>query len=483
MEYSMEEELRKWKIPGCQITVARDGKILYDAAFGQKVFAEAEKTSGNVFYNTEPVTTETRFCIASCTKSFTVLIAAMLADEGLLDLDEPIVAYIPDFAMKDEYAGAHVTLRDIFLHRTGLAGHDFTWPDYELTEEDYMKNIRYLDAVVPFRTRPKYNNVMYILAGYIEKIVTGKNWGELVKERILRPLGMMHTYVSLEEVPAGTDLAEGYKDGQRLTSIAPKERASGSIVSTTEDLTKWLQFHLQKGIWNGKRLVSEKMMEMIHEPQVIFEGEKYSFEPGCMPVCYGLGWFIRDYRGVQIQYHHGGTLGFCSLQAYLPEYGISVAMLMNGHGTGAFFEDAILSTVIDRLLEPELPHIETNWLEQYFTVYPGTNHDIDLVPDSWELEQTAADFPEAFCGRYRMKGYPDIEIMKEGTKGVLVFKAFRRSLLKVTKDHYIVDGLIADTEFYRLPVSFIWKEGIVCAVQIPLERNLPALEFEKGEIE
>lgn len=49
MEYSMEEELRKWKIPGCQITIARDGKILYDAAFGQKVFAEAEKTSGNVF--------------------------------------------------------------------------------------------------------------------------------------------------------------------------------------------------------------------------------------------------------------------------------------------------------------------------------------------------------------------------------------------------------------------------------------------------
>ena len=82
-----------------------------------------------------------------------------------------------------------------------------------------------------------------------------------------------------------------------------------------------------------------------------------------------------------------------------------------------------------------------------------------------------------------MKGYPDIEIMKEGTKGVLVFKAFRRPLLKVTKDHYIVDGLIADTEFYRLPVSFIWKEGIVCAVQIPLERFLPALEFEKGEIE
>ena len=60
----------------------------------------------------------------------------------------------------------------------------------------------------------------------------------------------------------------------------------------------------------------------------------------------------------------------------------------------------------------------------------------------------AQDFPEAFCGRYHMKGYPDIEIMKEGTKGVLVFKAFRRPLLKVTKDHYIVDGLIADTEFY-----------------------------------
>lgn len=480
MTYKIEEELKKWKLPGCQITVAKDGKTLFSGAFGQKKWKNEDMPEEERL--PEPVTAETRFCIASCTKSFTVMIAAMLCDEGLLDLDEPIVTYIPDFTMKDEYAGAHVTLRDIFLHRTGLAGHDFTWPDYERSEADYMKSIRYLDAVVPFRSRPEYNNVMFILAGYIEECVTGKKWGELVKERILLPLGMTHTYVSLEEVPPGTDLAEGYKDGYRLTSIAPKERASGSIVSTTEDLTKWLRFHLQRGIWDGKRLVSEQMMAEIQKPQVIFEEETYSFEPGCMPVCYGLGWFVRDYRGVQIQYHHGGTLGFCSLQAYLPDYGISVAMLVNGHGAGAIFEDAVLCTVLDRLLEPELPHQDVDWLARYFMVYPGTEHDIDLVPDSWEPDVIASDFPECFCGTYHMDGYPDIRIRKEDEHGILVFKDFRIRLQKVTRDHYIADGLIADTEFYRLPVCFLWNEGIVCGLQIPLERSLPALEFEKGEI-
>lgn len=471
MEYSLEQELEKWHIPGFQITVAKNGDILYSNSYGRKNLEQKEI-----------VTKDTMFCIASCTKSFTVMIAAMLADEGLLNLDEPITTYMPEFALKNTYAGNHVCLRDIFLHRTGLAGHDFTWPDYEKTEKEYAGNIRFLDEIVPFRTVPRYNNVMYILAGYIEEIVSGKSWGNLVKEKILNPLCMTHTYVSLEEVPAVSDLSEGYKYEQdtfmKLESIAPKERASGSIVSTTEDMIKWLQLHLQKGMWNGKQLVSQKMMQEIHMPQVIFDEPVYDFEETCMPICYGLGWFIKEYRGIQIQYHHGGTLGFCSLQAYLPEQNISIAMLTNSHGCGGIFEDAIMNCVIDSLCG--LP--DKDWLEKYYSVWPGSNHEINLVPEDWEsvcTERFTEDSAEELSGTYSHAGYPDIKIINQEKQVYLLFKMFSKKMQSISRDRYVVEGLIADTEFYRLPVWFERIEGRVCGLRIPLERDLQPMFFEK----
>src|SRR3712207_3802933 len=98
----VEGVLRDWRAPGLAVAVAKDGDLVLLEGFGLR---DVERGL--------PVTPHTVFAIGSCTKAFTTMALALLADEGKLDWDTPVKAYLPTFGMKDPFADARITPREI----------------------------------------------------------------------------------------------------------------------------------------------------------------------------------------------------------------------------------------------------------------------------------------------------------------------------------------------------------------------------------
>ena len=127
----------------------------------------------------------------------TAALIGMLVDEGVLDYDVPVKYYLNDFQMYDPFAAESLTLRDILCHRSGIGGHEGMWPS-EMSHKEFLEKLRYLEPNVPFRYCSQYSSVMYTAAGYIAELAAGKPWEALVREKLIKPLGMTESGFSLK---------------------------------------------------------------------------------------------------------------------------------------------------------------------------------------------------------------------------------------------------------------------------------------------
>ena len=108
--------MKEWQVPGLALGIVKDGKVLYLKGYG---YRDVEKQV--------PVTPKTLMAIGSNSKSFTVTLMGMLVDQKKLDWDTPVLKYLPDFRLYDQYAGEHMTPRDLVRHNSGLPRHDLVW--------------------------------------------------------------------------------------------------------------------------------------------------------------------------------------------------------------------------------------------------------------------------------------------------------------------------------------------------------------------
>jgi CubicO group peptidase (beta-lactamase class C family) len=177
------EEIRaEWLVPGMAVGVVKDGEVVYTNSYG---YRDVERQL--------PVTTKTLFAIGSSTKAFTAMAIGMLVDDGKLNLDTPVIEYMPDFRLYDDYATLHTTPRDILCHRTGMPGYDALWMLSHGSREEFYRRLRYLEPSAGFRDVFQYNNLMYMVAGVLVGRLSGGSWEEFVAERIFKPLGMEHS--------------------------------------------------------------------------------------------------------------------------------------------------------------------------------------------------------------------------------------------------------------------------------------------------
>ena len=169
--------MRDWRAPGLAMTVIKDNEIIYAQGFGQR--DEAQHL---------PVTSQTLFPIASCTKAFTTAAMGILTDQGKLDWDTPVRAYIPSFKLYDPLAAERVTPRDLVSHRTGLPRHDLVWyNNTTATRRELFERLQYLEPTKDFRSFWQYQNLMYMAAGYLVETISGQTWEEFVQQNIFRP--------------------------------------------------------------------------------------------------------------------------------------------------------------------------------------------------------------------------------------------------------------------------------------------------------
>ncbi len=156
---------------------------------------------------------------------FTVTALALVAADGRLRIDDPVVKYLPGFALAGECLTAHVTVRDLLAHRTGLPRADLLmFGGYESAE--ILRRLRFVTPIADLRAQFTYQNQMYLAAGELIPALTGRSWTEFLENRLFRPVGMTDANARGFGHPSGNDVAKPHAivDGE-MRQIAPAARA------------------------------------------------------------------------------------------------------------------------------------------------------------------------------------------------------------------------------------------------------------------
>lgn len=351
----LEEARVQHHIPGMAVAVVKGDEVIFAEGFG---FADLEAK--------RPVTPKTVFAVGSTTKAFASALVAMQIDAGKLAWDDPLSKHVPELVLptrpgKAAGAGADAakkasgaaadapTLRDAMSHRTGFTRMSMLWASGELSDAEIFAQASGAEPIEGLRDKFLYNNVIYAAAGEAAARVAGTTWGELLQTRLLDPLGMKSTTISVTAAQANPELARGYRYREvtkvheavpmrALDSIAP----AGAINSNALDMAKWLRLQLGRGTYEGKPLVSAERLQDTWAPQIEVGGG----------IRYGLGWMLGDWQGHRVVEHGGNIDGFAAEVAMLPDDELGFVLLTNVSSTP--LQRASMGIVFDSLLG-ELP--------------------------------------------------------------------------------------------------------------------------------
>ena len=420
--------MQAFDVPGVAIAIVKNGIVLAARGFGVRKLGEPA-----------PVDGQTLFEIASNSKAFTAAALAMLVDEGKLKWDDPVIRHLPDFQMYDPYVTREMTVRDLLTHRSGLglgAGDLLWWPTTNFSTDEIIERLRYVKPATSFRNSYAYDNLLYIVAGKIIAQKSGKSWGETVRERILKPVGMNTTTTSLAENAGNPNTSNAHsKINDRIAAVKsmPVDNAVGAVGINTnaEDIARWMNVLLAGGRVEGATGADGKELRLWSEAQAremwtaqtpmkisTPKGPLASTKPNFY--AYGLGFQLRDYKGQLVALHGGALQGFYSRVLLVPEQKLGIAILTNAESGGAL--NALQYRLLD-LMMTDGPR--TDWIK-LIAEEEDRKHAEELARlKKTSTTRVAASRPSlalsAYEGQYTDPWYGAMTVRREGRKMILSF--------------------------------------------------------------
>lgn len=405
LDQTLEQLRRTWGAPGLAVAVVTNDRVVYAKGFGER----------DVVHHL-PVTPNTLFSIASCSKSFGAATVCLLAREGYLDLDQPIHDYWPGFRLLDDYATLHVTARDLLSHRCGLPRHDLVWyHNPGVPRADLVRRLRFLPPIDEPRTAFHYQNLAYTALSQLVQEVNPAHltWEAYTRARLLTPLGMTRTNFSVHDSERDPDHALPYRfrpngAAEELQELPMEDvdavGAAANVNSSAAEMGRWLRCTLTDGEVDDKEVVPADALHETHLPQMPYDLR--TPDDDVYTDTYGMGWVVGSYRGFRLLTHSGSLDGFTSEMAALPAEGIAVVALTNLDDTN--LAHLVCNSVLDRLTG--LPRVD--WSAQYQQFeddeasYAAAE---DSIPDPFRVLGTRPAHPlPAYAGRFHHPGYGDL---------------------------------------------------------------------------
>ncbi|MBX9615799.1 MAG: beta-lactamase family protein [Caulobacteraceae bacterium] len=330
-------------VPGLAVAVVDDSGVVQTAGFG---LADVESTA--------PVTAQTPFYIASSTKSFTALAIAAIAARGDIDLDAPVSSWSSGSGLPADMA-SRVTLTDLLSHRSGIdnpaiayrVAYTGDWsPEtlWRLTAETRS------DPEVPYGTF-RYSNVGYNLATVLLEHRLGKDWQTLVRDEVLLPIGMAQTTARIDAVRASgqavaaghAGFVPGHPERSYLQKTDQTMHSAGGLVSTANDMARWLQVQINDGVLDGQRVLPAGLVASTHGSRV---EQNNRFGPYTRSG-YGLGWQVGRYGDDQLLHHFGNFAGSRAHVSFMPDRRLGVAVMINEDAFAGGLADLVANYVYD----------------------------------------------------------------------------------------------------------------------------------------
>ncbi len=303
--------------PGAAVRVTKAGTVILSKGYG---FADVEKKVA--------VSTSTPFRLASVTKAFTATAVFMLAEKGLLSLDDPVTKHLPSLSQ----AAGPITVKHLLSHTSGLPDYlsrpnSLQWAQNDYTVAQLVEDIGSRPLAFTPGSNSTYSNSNYILLGAIIEKLSGKGYADFVDANIVKPLSLNSTacggpWTDVPRLAIPYEPAReggGPPDWSRLVPARPYTRsalyAAGGCTSSVDDLSTFSDA-LAKGALIGKPSLAQSLA-----PMLLTGGRPGTMSQG--------GWQADPISGRRAAQRGGALPGVCTWFVTLPDEGVTVILLSN----------------------------------------------------------------------------------------------------------------------------------------------------------
>jgi CubicO group peptidase (beta-lactamase class C family) len=400
----MRDTMARTGVPGIAVGVVYQDKVIYLNGFGDRRVGTPDK-----------VGPDTVFQLASVSKPLASTVVAGVVGQKTVGWQDPVIRYDPGFALKDPWVTGHVTIADLFSHRSGLPDHAGDLLEDLGFDRDYvLGHLRY-EPLAPFRASYAYTNFGLTEAATAVARARGKQWADLSAEMLYKPLGMDATSSRFADYQKAADRAVTHVkvDGTWQAKYVREPDAqspAGGASSTVRDMTRWIRLQLGNGMVDGRRVIDADSLVYTHLPQIVDAPPR---APAGRAEFYGLGWNVSydAYGRLRLSHSGGFAAGAATIVTMLPSEQLGIVVLTNGEPVGA--AEAIAYTFLD---VAQQGHPTVAWLDLVGGIFAQQEQAGRSKTDYAKppANAAAARPDSAYLGRYTNSFYGPLTVSATG---------------------------------------------------------------------
>lgn len=362
LEYRADELMRNTNIPGMAVAVVYDGEVVFQQGFGVR------DVDGR-----QPVNPETVFQLASLSKPVGATVVARQVAAGVVQWDTPVREPAPGFALSDPYVSDHVTVGDLYSHRSGLPEHaGDKLEDLGFDRAQILDRLRRL-PLAPFRDSYAYTNFGLTAAAMAVADASKQRWSALSEQSIYRPLGMSSTSSRYADFLAAGDRASGHvlMDGEYRPAQPGRQpdaqSPAGGVSSSVSDMAQWMMMVLANGKHGGEQLVAPEALLPAVSPQSVSSPPS---EPDARAGDYGFGFNVGNSAAGRVMLSHSGAFdqGAATALTMIPSANVGIVTLTNAAPIGV---PETLNAEFSDLVQ--FGEVRQNWWELYSKAFGQLN--------------------------------------------------------------------------------------------------------------
>ncbi len=369
IEGLVDKTMQENHIPGIAVGVVKDGQAVYAKGFG---VAEAGTDRA--------MTPQTLFPMASLSKQFTTAAIMQLVEQGRIDLDAPLTAYLPDFKIADPRY-KDITIRHLLADISGM-------PDWKESDWDYTRRTTSSEALHeaigalatyeltgdPGKAEYLYSNAGFDILGDVVAKVTGQSFEEVMHKQFFDPLGMASSSFLLADADPAAITKFHWKDetgkvvaGAEFLEYDQVHTPCGGLLSNIEDMSRWMLVNLNKGELDGHRILDPASYDAMWTPQTDAD-----WGIGGMFQKWGLGWELAEIDGHPFAWWGGLMAGGTSTMILAPEDGLGVVVVANASPSPIVRYAVVRRRSSDSLDERAAGHRRANAQAVGWVIRPGS---------------------------------------------------------------------------------------------------------------
>jgi beta-lactamase class C len=322
----IKDAVENGEAPGVAVAIVKDSSVLLLEGFG---FSDAKAQDSIGVFSV--------FRLGSVSKSLASVLTGVLVQDSILNWDDKVIKYIPDFELKSKESTEQITLRHLLSHTSGLPYHAFTYEiDNGANIDPLIYHLRDLNLTGPPGKTYSYQNVAYSVIGKVIESATGKPYEVVMREKVFGPLHMDQASLSFNAMMANDDKAlphvhtlRGWKPtaiNETYYNVGP----AGGVNASISDMARWLKALTAP----QKQLLVASVKDEMFKPFVRATARNRYFRTWkkSSGSFYSLGWRVLTFKNDTLNYHGGYVNGYRSEIAVKGDDGIGICVLVNAAG-------------------------------------------------------------------------------------------------------------------------------------------------------